>query len=105
MKSWHANSRGPTALLEEFLVSLELARQEIQKNITKLVLTPKQTPAGVVLAVSGDVGLFRGADVMLQNPVEKHHSCPFIASRSLLGTLHRRKLDISIVDLGALRLE
>lgn len=48
----------------------ELARQEIQKRITRLILTPKQTPDGVVLEVSGDLGLSRGVDVMLESPLE-----------------------------------
>jgi hypothetical protein len=48
----------------------EMARQEIQKRITNLILTPKQTPAGVVLEVSGDGGIFRGPDVMLQSSLE-----------------------------------
>jgi hypothetical protein len=48
----------------------ELARLEIQRRISKLILTPKQTPDGVVLEVSGDSGLFRGGDVMLQSPLE-----------------------------------
>jgi hypothetical protein len=42
----------------------ELARQEIQKHITKLVLTPKDTPEGRRLEVTGDVALFVGDDVM-----------------------------------------
>lgn len=49
----------------------ELARQEIQKRITKLILTPKQTPDGAVLAVSGDIGLLRGGDVMLGSSLEE----------------------------------
>jgi site-specific DNA recombinase len=48
----------------------EVARQEFQKRITKLVLTPTKTPDGFVLEVSGDGGLFRGEDVMLQSSLE-----------------------------------
>lgn len=48
----------------------ELARREIQKRITKLVLTPKQTPDGTVLELSGDVALFRTGDVVLKSPLE-----------------------------------
>jgi hypothetical protein len=72
----------------------ELARQEIQKRITKLILTPMETPDGAVLEVSEDVGLFRGAGVMLQSSLEgiaqhytgfrtPHRSCHFITSRYL----------------------
>jgi site-specific DNA recombinase len=42
----------------------EVARREIQKRITNLIVTPKETPDGAVLEVTGDVGLFRG-DVLL----------------------------------------
>jgi site-specific DNA recombinase len=45
----------------------EFAKQELQKRITKLVLTPKETPAGPVLEVSGDILLFTAADVMHTN--------------------------------------
>jgi hypothetical protein len=48
----------------------ELARQELQKRIKKLILTPKETPAGAVLEVSGDVELFRREDVMLRVSLE-----------------------------------
>src|SRR5262249_51749059 len=42
----------------------EVAKREIQKRINKLVLTPKQTAHGIVLEVTGDVGLFQRPDVM-----------------------------------------
>ena len=45
----------------------EFARQEIQKRITNLVLTPKDTPEGPVLEVSGDVALLRKDDVLVQS--------------------------------------
>lgn len=53
----------------------ELAKREIQKRIKKLVLAPKQTPNGTVLEVTGDVGLFRQPDVMVNNLVDEtvHH--------------------------------
>ena len=44
-----------------------MAKREIQKRIKKLVLTPKQTTNGTVLEVTGNVGLFQRADVMLNN--------------------------------------
>jgi hypothetical protein len=48
----------------------ELTRQELQKRIEKLVMTPKQMPDGVVPEVSEDIGLFRGPDGMLQSSLE-----------------------------------
>jgi hypothetical protein len=42
----------------------ERARGEIQKRIKKLILTPKETPAGAVLEVSGDIELLRTGDVL-----------------------------------------
>lgn len=47
-----------------------LARQELQKRLTKLVLTPKHTAEGAVLEVTGDIGLFVGDDVMHINSLE-----------------------------------
>ena len=49
----------------------EFARQEIQKRIKKLVLTPKETPEGPVLEVSGDVGLLRTDDVLVESPFQR----------------------------------
>lgn len=37
------------------------AREQLRKRITKLVLTPKQTPDGPVFEVTGDVSLFQGS--------------------------------------------
>jgi hypothetical protein len=54
----------------------ELTRQELQKRIEKLVMTPKQMPDGVVPEVPEDVGLIRGSDGMLQSSLEgiaQHH--------------------------------
>ena len=48
----------------------EFARQEIQKRIKSLVLTPKDTPEGPVLEVSGDVALLRTGDVLVESPIE-----------------------------------
>jgi hypothetical protein len=39
-----------------------IARQALANHLQKLVLTPKETPDGQVLAVSGDVDLFGGDD-------------------------------------------
>ena len=49
-----------------------IAKQELQKRIGKLVLTPKETPNGWALEVSGDVALFvqPDTDVMLTNSRE-----------------------------------
>ncbi len=48
----------------------EFARQEIQKRIKSLVLTPKDAPEGPVLEVSGDVALLRTGDVLVESPME-----------------------------------
>jgi hypothetical protein len=48
----------------------EVAKREIQKRIKKLVLTPKQTPNGMVLEVTGDVELFVTQDVVLNNSMD-----------------------------------
>jgi len=36
-----------------------------------LVLTPKETPEGPVLEVSGDVALLHGGDVLVKNPIQR----------------------------------
>jgi hypothetical protein len=46
------------------------ARQELQKRIDKLILTPMDTPNGSVLEVTGDIGMFTKDDVMLPNSLE-----------------------------------
>ena len=64
-----------------------LAKQEIQKRIKKLIVTPKETPDGAVLEVSGDVELLRGGDVMLGVPLEgiaQHYIAGSIPIASLL---------------------
>jgi DNA invertase Pin-like site-specific DNA recombinase len=57
----------------------EFARQEIQKRIKCLVLTPKDTPEGSVFEVSGDVSLLRIGDVLEESPLEgiaQHYIVP-----------------------------
>jgi site-specific DNA recombinase len=49
----------------------EFARQEIQKRIKKLVLTPKETPDGPVLEVSGDLALLRTGDVLVESSIQR----------------------------------
>jgi site-specific DNA recombinase len=59
----------------------ELARQEIQKRIKNLSVTPKETPGGAVLEVSGDIELLRTGDVLLGSPLEgiaQHYKLPRI---------------------------
>ena len=59
----------------------ERARQEIQKRIKKLVMTPKETPNGAVLEVSGDIELLRTGDVLDESPLEgiaQHYILPQI---------------------------
>jgi hypothetical protein len=48
----------------------ERARQEIQKRITRLVMTPKETPNGAVLEVSGDIELLRSDSVLEESPLD-----------------------------------
>jgi hypothetical protein len=57
----------------------ERGKQEIQKRITKLVLTPKDTSEGRRLEVTGDVSLFIGDGAMLTNSLEgtaQHYTLP-----------------------------
>ena len=63
----------------------EFARREIQKHIKSLVLTPKDTPDGQVLEVSGDVELLRTGDVLLECPMEGIAEHYIGASISLAG--------------------
>jgi hypothetical protein len=42
------------------------ARRTLAKHIEKLVLTPRETPEGAVLEVSGDVDLFGGEPCVVQ---------------------------------------
>ena len=59
----------------------ETARREIQKRIKKLVLTPKQTPDGAALEVSGDIELLRMGGVLDESPLEEtaqHYTLPQI---------------------------
>jgi hypothetical protein len=55
----------------ELLVSdAETARREIQMRIKKRVLTPRETPDGMVLEVCGDVELRRAGDVLVESSLE-----------------------------------
>jgi hypothetical protein len=47
----------------------ETARRGIQKRIKKLVLTPRETPKGVVLEVTGDIELLQTGDVRDESPL------------------------------------
>ena len=47
------------------------ARQEIQKRIKKLVLTPKETAEGPILEVSGDLALLRTGDVLVESSIQR----------------------------------
>ena len=72
-----------------------LAKQEFQKRIKKLIITPKETPDGTVLEVTGDVELFRGEDVMLEVSLEgiaEHYINPTIF---LTGVVLDPSLDLS----------
>ena len=64
----------------------ETSRAQLQKRITKLVLTPKHTPDGSVFEVTGDINLFQGnGDVMLTNSLEGIAQQYIDASISLTG--------------------
>jgi site-specific DNA recombinase len=59
----------------------ETARREIQKHIKKLVMTPKETPDGAVLEVSGDIELLRTGDLLDESPLDgiaQHYTFPRI---------------------------
>jgi site-specific DNA recombinase len=65
-----------------------IAREQLRKRITKLVLTPKETQDGSVFEVTGDVSLFQGAgDVMLTNSLEGIAQHYIDASISLAGVM------------------
>jgi hypothetical protein len=74
-----------------FVFRCELVRQELQKRIKKLALTPKQMPDGVVLKVSEDVGLIREPDGMLQSSLKgiaQHYTFVRIRRQPFLLLLH-----------------
>lgn len=72
----------------------ETSRAQLQKCITKLVLTPDQTPDGSVFDVTGDINLFQGnGDVMLTNSLEGIAEHYIGASISLVGV----RLDPSLL--------
>ena len=73
----------------------EFARQEIQKRIKKLVLTPKDTPEGPVLEVSGDVALLRTGDVLLESPMEGTSQHYIGSSIPLLGIVLNPSLPVA----------
>jgi site-specific DNA recombinase len=65
----------------------EFARQEIQKRIKKLVLTPKETPEGWVLEVAGDVALLRTGDVLVESPIHRTSEQYTTTSTPLAGII------------------
>jgi hypothetical protein len=65
----------------------EVARQEIQKRIKKLVLTPKVTAEGPVLEVSGDVALLRTGDVLVESPIQRASEQYIAVSAPLTGII------------------
>jgi DNA invertase Pin-like site-specific DNA recombinase len=73
----------------------EFARQEIQKRIKSLVLTPRDTPEGPVLEVSGDVALLRTGDVLLESPMEGIAQHYIDASISLAGVIFNPSLPLA----------
>jgi DNA invertase Pin-like site-specific DNA recombinase len=73
----------------------EFARREIQKHIRSLVLTPKDTPDGQVLEVSGDVALLRTGDVLVESPMEGIAEHYIGASISLAGVILNPPLPVA----------
>jgi hypothetical protein len=74
----------------------ETARMQLRKRITKLVLTPKETPSGSVFEVTGDVGLFQGNDdVMLTNSLEGIGEHYIRTSISLTGVVLNASLPLA----------
>jgi site-specific DNA recombinase len=73
----------------------ELARQKIQERIKSLVLTPKDTPEGPVLEVSGDVALLRTGDVLVESPMEGIAQHYIGASISLEGVILNPSLPLA----------
>src|SRR5262249_4959023 len=64
----------------------ERARQEIQKRITRLVMTPKETHNDAVLEVSGDIELLRTENVLQESPLERT-SQQYISPRITLANM------------------
>ena len=64
----------------------ETARREIQKRIKKLVLTPRETPNGAILEVSGDIDLLRAGDVLHESPLDGT-SQQYVVSRILIAVV------------------
>jgi hypothetical protein len=64
----------------------EVAKREIQKHIKQLIMTPKETPDGSVLEVTGDVAMFVGSDVLVGVSLERfsQHDTPFLVSMTPL---------------------
>jgi len=74
----------------------EFARQEIQKRIKKLVLTPKETPEGAVLEVSGDVALLRTGAVLVESPIHRTSEQYITTSMPLAGVILNPALCLAV---------
>ena len=82
----------------------ETSRAQLQKSITKLVLTPKQAPHGSVFEVTGDIDLFHGnGDVMLTNSLEGIAQHYIGASISTRGRQTRPITAASLLKIHAIR--
>jgi hypothetical protein len=74
-----------------------IAREQLRKRITKLVLTPKQTPDGSVFEVTGDVSPFQGnGDVMLTDSLEGIAEHYIGASISFAGVVLSPSLPLAV---------
>jgi len=65
----------------------EFARQEIQKRVKSLVLTPKDTPEGPVLEVSGEVALLQTGDVLEESSIQRTSEHYISASMPLTSVI------------------
>ena len=74
----------------------EFARLEIQKRIKKLVLTPKETPEGAILEVSGDVALLRTGDVLVESPIHRTSEQYITTSMPLAGIILNPALRLAV---------
>jgi hypothetical protein len=74
----------------------EFARQEIQKRIKGLVLTPKETPEGQVLEVSGDLALLRTGDVLVQSSIHRTSEQYITTSMPLAGIILNPALRLAV---------
>lgn len=79
--------RNATTSAKPWRVTRKLQSERFQKRIKNLIMTPKETPDGSVLEVTGDVELLRGGDVMLRSSLERTSEQYIGISASLSGII------------------